>query len=123
MCGVGAPISYSMNADTADAVELQSERRVVGTLFATVNFAQKLGTGLASALTGGLLAWGHYQAGQGAAQSPEAVRAVVLLMSGVPALLSLGLAAVVGWGYTLNRRTLAQLGDDLARQRAAQAVP
>lgn len=122
LCGVGAPISYSMNADTADAVELQSDRRVVGTLFATVNFAQKLGTGLASAITGGLLAWGHYQAGQGAAQSPEAVHAVVALMSVVPALLALGLAAVVGKGYTLNRRALTQLGDDLARQRAAQAA-
>ena len=54
--GVSAPISFSMNGDVADAIELQSGQRVVGTLVATVNFASKVGSGLTSAVVGAVLA-------------------------------------------------------------------
>lgn len=121
MLGAGAPISYSIFADTADAVEQQSGRQVVGTLFATVNFSQKVGSGLSSAIVGGLLAVSHYAAGQ-AVQPPEAATGVIALMSVVPAAFAFGMAAILAWGYPLDRAALARLREQLTAARAQPAA-
>ncbi len=121
MMGMGAPIGMSMLADTADEVERDGGRRVVGTLFATSSLSQKVGAGLCSAIAGGVLAWAHYA--PGAAQQPaEALHGITALMGVIPAVFALLCAAIVGWGYPLGRAELALLRDDLARQRAAAAA-
>jgi glycoside/pentoside/hexuronide:cation symporter, GPH family len=118
LIGAGAPISVSMIADTADSIELASGRRVVGTLFATVNFSQKVGAGLASALIGASLAISHYAAGA-AVQSPQALMGVTALMSVIPAALCLAFAGLVAWGYPLGRSQLVRMHEELAQRRAA----
>ncbi|MBI5259718.1 MAG: MFS transporter [Burkholderiales bacterium] len=118
LLGVGAPITVSMVADTADEVERDSGRRVVGTLFATSNFAGKVGAGLCSGIVGAVLAWTHYVTGS-AQQAEPALQGISALMGVVPALFALLYAALIGWGYPLGRAELTQLRDDLARLRVA----
>jgi len=120
--GVSAPISYSMNGDIADDIERREGARVVGTLVATVNFASKVGSGLCSAIVGAVLSITAYQAGV-AAQAPMAQQGIVALMSVIPALTALVVAAVMGWGYPLGRAQLQQLAQDLNQRRAAAAAP
>jgi len=116
--GVTAPISFSMNGDVADAIELQSGQRVVGTLIATINFASKVGSGLTSAIVGAVLAATLYQAGT-AQQGAAAQQGIVALMSVIPAVVALAVAALIGWGYPLNRERLARQQADLMQRRAA----
>lgn len=120
--GVSAPISFSMNGDVADAIELQSGQRVVGTLVATVNFASKVGAGLCSAIVGAVLSLTLYQAG-GTQQSAAAQQGIVALMSVIPALVALGVAGVIGWGYPLNRQRLSHQQVELAQRRELVASP
>lgn len=117
--GVSAPISFSMNGDVADAVELQSGKRVVGTLVATVQFMSKLGGGLASALVGAVLSLSLYQAG--ATQQPASAQMGILaLMSVLPAAVALVVAVVIGWAYPLNRARLVQQQAELVALRQQQ---
>ncbi|WP_077038324.1 MFS transporter [Pelomonas sp. KK5] len=119
--GVSAPISYSINGDIADDIERREGQRVVGTLVATINFSNKVGAGLCSAIVGLVLSATAYQAG--AAQQPAvALQGVIALMSVIPALMALGVAAVMGWGYPLGRTQLQQLNTDLSQRRAAAAT-
>lgn len=122
LMGIGAPIAQSMLADSADAVERDSGRRVVGTLFATINFAQKVGAGLSGAVVGAVLSATHYVAGQ-PAQPPEALWGIACLMGPISGAVALSIAAIVGWGYPLGRVELVQLRDQLAALRARNAAP
>ncbi|HEY0954575.1 MAG TPA: glycoside-pentoside-hexuronide (GPH):cation symporter [Roseateles sp.] len=118
--GISAPISYSMNGDIADDIEYRSGKRVVGTLVATINFSNKVGAGLASAIVGGVLSVTAYQAGA-AQQAPQALQGVIALMSIIPAAMALGVAAVMGWAYPLGRAQLQQLNTNLSQRRVAAA--
>jgi GPH family glycoside/pentoside/hexuronide:cation symporter len=107
-----------MNGDIADDIECRDGKRVVGTLIATINFANKVGAGLASAIVGGVLSITAYQAGA-AQQAPQALQGVVALMSVIPAVMALGVAAIMGWTYPLGRAQLQQLNTELAQRRIA----
>lgn len=121
MLGIGAPISQSLLADTADAIELTTGRRVVGTLFATVGFGQKIGAGAASAVVGAVLSATGYVAG--AATQPEpALWGTTWLMGPIPGAVALSIGAVLAWGYPMGRPELARLRDELAARRAAAAA-
>lgn len=119
--GIGAPITQSLLSDTADAIERDSGRRVVGTLFASINFTQKIGAGAASAVVGGVLSATGYLAGR-PEQPAEALWGIAALMGPVCGAVALAIAALIGWGYPLGRAEVAQLRDELAARRAA-AVP
>lgn len=118
LLGIGAPIMQSMMADCADAVERDTGRRVVGTLFATINFAQKVGSGLSGAVVGAMLSATHYAAGA-PEQAPEALWGIAALMGPVSGVVALGIAATMGWGYPLGRAQLLRLRDELAAMRSA----
>lgn len=118
--GVSAPISYSMNGDIADDIECREGARVVGTLVATINFASKVGAGLCSAIVGLVLSVTAYQAGA-AQQAPQALQGVVALMSVIPAVMALTVAAVMGWAYPLGRAQLAQMNKELGLRRTVAA--
>jgi GPH family glycoside/pentoside/hexuronide:cation symporter len=118
--GIGAPITQSLLSDTADAIERDTGRRVVGTLFATVNFTQKIGAGAASAVVGVVLSMAGYIAGR-PEQPAEALWGIALLMGPVSGTVALAFAALIGWGYPMGRAEVAQLRDELAARRAAMA--
>ena len=121
LLGVGAPVSQSLLADTADAIERDTGRRVVGTLFATIGFAQKIGAGLASAVVGGMLSVTGYLAGR-PDQPAEALWGIAALMGPVTGAVALAIAAIIGWGYPLGRAELVQLRDELSARRAQAAA-
>ncbi len=121
MLGVTAPVSQSLLADTADAIERDTGRRVVGTLFATVGFSQKIGAGLSSAVVGGMLSATGYLAGQ-PEQPAGALWGIAALMGPVTGVIAALIAAVLGWGYPMGRAEVAQLRDDLAARRAAASA-
>jgi GPH family glycoside/pentoside/hexuronide:cation symporter len=121
LLGISAPITVSMVADTCDEVERDSGRRVVGTLFATSNFAGKVGASLCAGIVGVVLAWTQYVPGS-AQQAEPALQGISALMGVIPSLFALLYAALIGWGYPLGRDQLTQLREDLARQRVAAAA-
>ena len=92
---IGAPILWSTINDTADQVELESGRQVVGLVAATFSFAAKVAMGVASLIVGGLLGLAGYTAG--AAPTPEVKQVILLLMSVLPAI---GFASA---SYTFGR--------------------
>jgi GPH family glycoside/pentoside/hexuronide:cation symporter len=122
MLGIGAPISQSLLADTADAIERDTGHRVVGTLFATIGFAQKIGAGLASAVVGGMLSATGYLAGR-PEQPGEALWGIAALMGPVTSVVALAIGAIIGWLYPMGQAELARLRDDLAARRALEAAP
>lgn len=116
MLGIGAPVSQSLLADTADSIELNTGHRVVGTLFASINFGQKIGAGLAGAVVGWALSSTGYVAG--AAAQPELAQwGIVGLMGPLTALVAFGVAAGIGLGYPIDRQELARVRDGLAARR------
>lgn len=117
MLGISAPVSQSMLADTADSIELASGQRVVGTLFATIGFGQKIGAGLAGAVVGLMLSATGYVAGA-AAQAAGAQWGIVALMGPVTAAVAWGMAGTLGLGYPIDRRELERVRDGLAARRA-----
>ena len=85
---------------------------------ASLNFAEKVGSGLVSSLIWALLAAVGYVGG--AAEQGDAVALGVTALFALGPALFLGTAALVSWGSPLNRDTVAQLrrSQQAARQRA-----
>jgi GPH family glycoside/pentoside/hexuronide:cation symporter len=82
---MGAPLLFSMAADTVDYGELRTGRRVTGLAFSGALFALKLGVALGGWLIGFILAWYGYD-GKADMQTPEAIRGLVLSMTLFPAI-------------------------------------
>ena len=101
--GITVPILWSMVADTADDAELRSGRRMIGLTTSSIAFAQKFGLGLGGAVAGMLLAYFGYQAN--AAQSPQTIEGLKLIMSWIPALGKVGVVAIL-WFYPLGQKQL-----------------
>lgn len=114
-----SPLLWSMYADTVDYAEWKTERRSTGLVFATVIFASKQGWALGAALTLGLMSSVGFVAN--AAQTPESLRGLLLLMSVIPtAIGALGLIAVML--YPLDESRVAHIGRELAARRAAASA-
>ena len=81
-------------------------------------FFLKFGLALGAAAIGWILAWYGYE--KGAAQTPEAMKGIVLLNSLYPAIFTLlGVAAMVF--YPLSSKKMLEIETDLiARRKAAQ---
>ncbi|HSW05895.1 MFS transporter [Aquabacterium sp.] len=112
------PVIWSMVADAADDIELQSGRRVVGLATSSVAFAQKFGIGLGAALSGLILSHTGYQ--PGAVISEAARQGIVLMIGLLPALLYAVMAAFY-FLYPLDRARLVRLQTDLQARRAVAA--
>ena len=82
---MGAPLLFSMAADTVDYGELRTGRRVTGLAFSGALFALKFGVALGGWLIGLILAKYGYD-GKAEMQSPEAIRGLVLSMTLFPAI-------------------------------------
>ena len=113
--GITVPILWSMVADTADDAELRSGRRMVGLTTSSIAFAQKFGLGLGGAVAGMLLAYFGYQAN--AAQSPQTIEGLKLIMSWIPALGKVGVVAIL-WFYPLGQKQLDVMQPALKRMRS-----
>jgi len=115
-----APIGFSMYADAVDYSEHRTGRRATGLVMAFASFGGKFGWAIGGALGGWLLAWSGYIPDQ--AQTPEAIRGILLMLGLIPAVLGLGGCAVMFF-YPLTDNRMSGIGAELARRRSIAAVP
>jgi GPH family glycoside/pentoside/hexuronide:cation symporter len=113
---VGAPILFTMAADTVEYGELKSGRRVTGLVFSGALLTLKLGVAVGGWLIGLILARSGYS-GQAETQTPEAIKAILLSVTLLPAAAHLLLIPIVSF-YKLNRKRCA----DIRHQLDAQAT-
>jgi sugar (glycoside-pentoside-hexuronide) transporter len=112
--GPTIPLLWSMMADVADYAEWKTGRRSTALAFASIVFGLKLGGGIGGWLSGELL----HRAGYGVegALSDEALRAITLLISIVPAG-ALLIGCFVLFFYGIGRRTEHEMEQSLRERR------
>jgi GPH family glycoside/pentoside/hexuronide:cation symporter len=118
-CAIGmmnATLFWTMIADTADYAEWRFKVRTTGMIFSATTASQKIGMGIAGAVSGFLLAHFGYVANH--AQTAEALHGIVLMMSLIPAIGFMVLAVIFCF-YGLNEKRLEEIRADLARRRSA----
>lgn len=108
---MGAPILWSMMADTVEYGELKTERRITGLIFSGNLFALKLGMALGGAILGWMLAYFGYQS-EAVSQSPETIEGILLLFTIIPAIGHVLLIGIVS-RYKLNKETCASIRAEL----------
>ena len=74
---------WAMFPDTIEYGEWKTHVRIEGLLYSGGSLGQKVGVGLGTALTGWVLAWGHYN-GTVATQSSSAIGAIYQLFIYIP---------------------------------------
>lgn len=111
---MGAPILFTMVADTVEYGELKTGRRVTGLVFSGALFALKFGVAAGGALIGIVLATHGYD-GKAEVQSPDAVKGIVLAITLLPALGHFLLIPIVAF-YKLNRQRCAEIRTQLDQQ-------
>ncbi len=107
---------FSMLADSADYSEWKTGRRATGLVFSAGTVAMKFGSGIAGAATGWILMAFGYVAN--AAQTPDALLGIRLLMSLVPAVTALLILALFQL-YRVDEALLARIERDLADRRSS----
>jgi GPH family glycoside/pentoside/hexuronide:cation symporter len=112
--GPTAALVFAMYADASDYSEWKTGRRSTGLVFAASSFAQKMGWALGGAATGWILAAFGYQANM--RQTPESLNGMRMLISVIPAVLSL-IATVLPFAYALSDKRMKEIERDLAERR------
>lgn len=108
---MGAPILFTMAADTVEYGELKTGRRVTGLVFSGALFALKLGVAVGGWLIGLILAYYGYD-GKAETQSPEAIRGIVLSLTLFPAIGHFLLIPIVSF-YKLNKKRCDEIRAEL----------
>ena len=108
---MGAPILFTMAADTVEYGELKTGRRVTGLVFSGALFALKLGVAVGGWLIGLILAYYGYD-GKAEAQSPEAIQGIVLSLTLFPAIGHFLLIPIVSF-YKLNKKRCDEIRAEL----------
>ena len=108
---MGAPILFTMAADTVEYGELKTGRRVTGLVFSGALFALKLGVAVGGWLIGLILAYYGYD-GKAEAQSPEAIQGIVLSLTLFPAIGHFLLIPIVSF-YKLNKKRCDEIREEL----------
>lgn len=114
-----SPLLWAMYADTVDYAEWKTGRRSTGLVFATVIFASKQGWALGAIVSLGLLSRFGFVAN--AAQTPESLNGLVLLVSVAPGVIG-ALALLLVLFYPLHEGHLEEIGAELGARRAAADV-
>ena len=107
---------FVMLGDAADYSEFKNGRRATGLIYSAGSFATKFGGGIAGAIIGLVLGSFHYD-GQDLSSIEGAVPGIKMLMSWVPALITL-LAAGLMLLYPLNQKKLDEITTELNRRRS-----
>ena len=122
LTGIMSPLIWSMYADVSDYAELRYHTASTGLIFSSSSMAQKFGSAIGGWATLTLLGSFGYitdsAALQAGATQPEgALMCLRSLMSFVPAAVSV-LAIVIVYFYPLTTKCMANIGDELKKQRA-----
>ena len=96
LTGVLSPLAWSMYADISDYAELKFNTASTGLIFSSSSMAQKFGGAFGSSVVMYLLAVVGYNTAENAVQTPEAMHGLRILMSLLPAGIS-----IVSLGFLL----------------------
>jgi GPH family glycoside/pentoside/hexuronide:cation symporter len=112
---------FAMLGDAADYSEYRNGRRATGLIYSAGSFATKFGGGLAGAIIGFVLAAFKYN-GQDSVAIEGAIPGIVMLMSWIPAIITLVTAAVMTL-YPLDQKKTEEITLELnARREKEMAV-
>jgi GPH family glycoside/pentoside/hexuronide:cation symporter len=106
---------FSSLADSADYSEWKGGRRSTGLVYSAGSLAIKAGGASGGLLVNSMLHHSGYVAN--VAQGPEALHAIVLLMSVIPAAIAVP-CMLIFWFYPLNETLLAEIKATLKTRRA-----
>lgn len=116
--GILMVMSFSMFTDIAEYIDWKSSLQMTGLVVSASIFAVKAGVALGSAMPGFLFALTGFKAG--AVQTEAALMGINLAFCLIPVAALLPAMVAMGF-YKLDRRTIAQVEDELGTRRA-QAV-
>ena len=124
LTGIMSPLVWSMYADVSDYAELRYHTASTGLIFSSSSMAQKFGGAIGGAAVLWLLAACGYitddtQLAQGAVQPDSALHCLWLLMTFIPALVSLLAIAVVSL-YPLTTQRVEEINQQLRTLRNRQ---
>jgi len=106
---------FVMLGDAADYSEFKNGRRATGLIYSAGSFATKFGGGIAGAIIGFVLGAFHYD-GQNAASIDGAIPGIIMLMSWIPAIITV-VAALFMLIYPLNQRKIDEVTLELNNRR------
>jgi GPH family glycoside/pentoside/hexuronide:cation symporter len=106
---------FVMLGDAADYSEFKNGRRATGLIYSAGSFATKFGGGIAGAIIGLVLGAFHYD-GQNAASIEGAIPGIIMLMSWIPAIITV-IAAGFMMVYPLNQEKLDAITTELNNRR------
>lgn len=106
---------WAMFPDTIEYGEWKTHIRVEGLLYSGGSLGQKIGVGFGTALTGWVLAWGHYN-GALATQSGSAINAIYQLFIYIPVIIYVA-QIIMLYFYDLDKK-YPNIMSDLATRKA-----
>lgn len=119
--GLCMPLSYGIQADNTDYVELNMGFHAEAAVAALSSFITKCGMGIGGAIPGYILAAVGFDST--AASQPEIVRTMIIIGTiVVPAALSLIGAVILGTSYPLTKEKLAEQVEKMKALRSSQAA-
>lgn len=114
--GIIFPLLWSMYADTSDYSEWKSGRRATGLVFSASSMTQKFGGAIGTFVVLRLLDFYGYKANQ--AQAASTLTGIQAMLSYLPAA-GAALSAFFMIVYPLSTHRMQEIGEDLAKTRAA----
>ncbi|MBR7028896.1 MAG: MFS transporter [Bacteroidaceae bacterium] len=118
LTGVLSPLAWSMYADISDYAEHRFHTASTGLIFSSSSMAQKFGGAFGSAAVMWLLALVGYNTAENAVQTPEAIHGIRLLMSWLPAAISV-ISLLFIMVYPLTTQRMKAINEALRAQREA----
>ena len=120
--GVYTCISWAMMADAIDYQEWKFGKREEGTVYSLHSFFRKLAQGVGPSIVIALLGVLGYVEGLGTTgQSPEMAYNACWLVAGLYCFSAVTQFVGIGIVYNLDKKTLAQMNDELTARRAENA--
>lgn len=117
--GLCMPLTYGIQADNTDYVEVKMGYRAEAAVAALSSFITKCGMGIGGAIPGYLLAAAGFDA-TAQSQPAEVKTAVIACAIIIPAVLSVAGAAIFGLGYSLTKEKLIEQAEQVKKLREKQ---
>ncbi len=118
LTGILSPLAWSMYADISDYAEHRFHTASTGLIFSSSSMAQKFGGAFGSSIVMWLLALVGYNTAENSVQTPEALQGLRILMSWLPAAISIiSLLFIVA--YPLTTKRMKAINTALRQQREA----